>query len=88
MKTLLIGLAAAGAASVVALSAAPASAEVVCNRDGDCWHADRHYHYQPNFGVTIHPDDWYFHQRWDDRRHFRDYHQGRGYYRGGVWIPF
>ena len=88
MKTLLIGLAAAGAASVVALSAAPASAEVVCNRDGDCWHVDRHYDYQPGWGITVHPDDWYFHQRWDDHHRWRDYHDGRGYYRGGVWIPF
>ncbi len=34
-----------------------------------------------------HPDDWYFHRRWDDGRyHFRDYHAGRGYYRNGLWI--
>jgi hypothetical protein len=34
------------------------------------------------------PDDWYFHQHWDgDRdRHYRDYHEGRGYYKGGVWV--
>lgn len=89
-KTVLIGLAAAGAAATIALSAAPAFAEVVCNRDGDCWHTDHRYNYEPNLGIVVHPDDWYFHQRWDrdDRRHWRDYHEGRGYYRGGVWIPF
>jgi len=34
-----------------------------------------------------HPDDWYFHRHWDGGdRHWRDYHEGHGYYRGGVWI--
>jgi hypothetical protein len=34
-----------------------------------------------------HPDDYYFHQRWDGGdRHWRDHHEGRGYYRSGVWI--
>ncbi|THD58622.1 hypothetical protein [Phenylobacterium sp.] len=88
MKPLLIGLAAAGAAAALALSALPASADVVCNRDGDCWHAHEHYNYAPNLGVVVHPDDWYFHQHWDDHHHWRDYHEGRGYYRGGVWVPF
>ena len=87
MKTLLIGLVAAGAAATVALSAAPASAAVVCNREGECWHTDARYHYNPSYGVTVHPDHWYFHQRWDDDHHkWREYHEGRGYYRGGVWI--
>jgi hypothetical protein len=35
---------------------------------------------------AFHPDDWYFHQHWDADRHFRDYHEGRGYYKDGVWI--
>ena len=37
-----------------------------------------------------HPDDWYFHRRWEgDRDHrWRDYHEGRGYWRNGVWITF
>ena len=63
-----------------------ASARVVCNSSGDCWHTDSNYAY-PGTGYTNHPDDWYFHQRWDSGdRHYRDYHEGRGYYKGGLWI--
>jgi hypothetical protein len=41
----------------------------------------------PGVRFDHHPDDWYFHQRWDSGdRHYRDYHEGRGYYKGGVWI--
>ena len=41
----------------------------------------------PGVQFNYHPDDWYFHQRWDGNdRHYRDYHEGRGYYKGGVWI--
>jgi hypothetical protein len=88
MKPLMIGLAGASAATLMALSAMPASAEVVCNRAGECWHADHHYRYGSTAGVMVHPDDWYFHQRWDEHHRWRDYHEGRGYYREGVWIPF
>ena len=62
-----------------------ASARVVCNADGDCWHTDTTDTY-PGAGYTYHPDDWYFHQTWDSNHHFRDYHEGRGYYKGGLWI--
>jgi hypothetical protein len=76
-----IGLGALGAAGA-------ASAEVVCNSDGDCWHVDHREHYA-DMRLTYHPDDWYFHRHWDNDRdhHWRDYHEGRGFYRGGVWIP-
>jgi Ni/Co efflux regulator RcnB len=87
MKRLLIGLAAASAAAIT-FAATAASAEVVCNRAGECWHVDRHYHYDRGVGVVVHPDDWYFHQHWDDKHRWRDYHEGRGYYRDGIWIPF
>ena len=83
MKSLLLG--AAAATSVLIAMAAPASAYVACNRDGDCWHTESRYA-APGVRFDYHPDDWYFHQRWDDHRHWRDYHEGRGYYRGGVWI--
>ena len=68
----------------------PASARVVCNSDGDCWHTDQNDRYPRGFAVQAHPADWYFHQKWngDEHRHFRDYHEGRGYYRGGNWVPF
>ena len=74
-----------GAGALVAASA-PASARVVCNRDGDCWHTDS-VPVVPGVRLETHPDDWYFHQHWDGAdRHYRDYHEGRGYYRSGVWI--
>ena len=64
-----------------------ASARMVCNSSGDCWHTEGNYHY-PGTGYTNHNDDWYFHQQWNDQRHYRDYHEGRGYYKSGLWIGF
>jgi hypothetical protein len=74
----------------LAISAGSASAYVVCNAEGDCWHTDRHYRYDPNVRVEYHPDDWYFHRDWnhDHDHHWRDYHEGRGYWHNGVWIAF
>ena len=74
------------------VTATPASARVVCNTDGDCWHVDQNqnYRYPHGFAVQAHPDEWYFHQKWDSdkSRHWRDYHEDRGYYRGGNWVPY
>lgn len=74
------------AGAAVAVSA-PASAYVVCNREGDCWHVDQRYRYNPAVGAVYHNDDWYFHQRWqaNHERRYRDYHEGRGYWQGGEW---
>ena len=67
---------------------APASAYVVCNGEGDCWHTDHHWHY-PGAGYVYHPDDWYFHRNWtDDRLHWREWHDGSNSWRNGVWIQF
>ena len=71
----------------VAVFTGRASAYVVCNREGDCWHTESRYRY-PGAGYTFHPDDWYFHQSWGTDRHWHDYHPGRGYWRGGVWVTF
>lgn len=87
LKTALLGaLLSAGA---LAATAGSASAYVVCNRDGDCWHTESRVR-APGVRFIYHNDDWYFHQRWEaDRdRHYRDYHTGRGYYRNGLWITF
>jgi hypothetical protein len=67
-----------------------ASAYVVCNRYGDCWHSEHRYRYTPSLSVRIYPDHWYFHRDWarEPRRHWRGYREGRGYYRNGVWITF
>jgi hypothetical protein len=88
IRTLILGtLVSIGA---LAAFAAPASAYIVCNRDGDCWHTETRYE-RPGLRFDYHPDDWYFHERWEDRgrRHWRsDFHRDRGYYRNGIWITF
>jgi hypothetical protein len=71
----------------------PAAARIVCNSYGDCWHVDSRWdynRYDRGFGARWHPDDWYFHRHWDQDRdyHWRDYHEGRGYYRNGIWLSF
>jgi hypothetical protein len=71
----------------LAISTTSASAYVVCNGEGDCWHTESRYQY-PGAGFTTHPDDWYFHQTWDANHHWRDYNKGRGYWRGGAWVRF
>jgi hypothetical protein len=91
LKKKLFAVAASAALSVVALASVsqPAAARVVCNDSGDCWHTDDN---APRYGSEVHaqyhPDDWYFHQHWDadKEHHYRDYHEGRGYYKDGVWV--
>ncbi|HLZ75522.1 hypothetical protein [Phenylobacterium sp.] len=75
-----VGLGALGVAST-------ASARIVCNASGDCWHTDSRAAY-PHVVLQSHPDDWYFHQKWDNdqKRHWREMHEGRGYYENGVWV--
>jgi hypothetical protein len=72
------------------MSAGSASAYVACNAAGECWHTDHRYHYTPSVRVQMHPDDWYFHRDWqrDKTMQWREHHEGRGYYRSGIWIPF
>jgi len=82
------------AAAAVALSAVgltvsttSASAAIVCNADGECWHVNRHYVYKPEFGIVVHPNNW----RWGVHERFRwrePPRRERGYWRGGVWIRF
>jgi hypothetical protein len=89
MKTKLSVAALATVIGIGALAAAgAASARIVCNAEGDCWHVDNRVTY-PHVVLRSHPDDWYFHQHWDSDRehHWRDYHEGRGYYEHGVWVP-
>jgi hypothetical protein len=83
MKTIakLVSAALLGAAAV-AITATSASAYVVCNREGECWHTAHPFRYPPNT-VYIHPDGW----AWGVNDHYRWHeHHGRGYWRGGVWI--
>ena len=80
--------AAALAGSMTMMASAPASAYLVCNNVGDCWHTETRDRAPPGVKFRYHKDDWYFHQKWDDRNHYRDYHDGRGYYRNGIWLSF
>jgi hypothetical protein len=85
MKTLTKMLIAATAVAGVAGLAIPAAADVVCNGDNECWHTHRHYDYRPEFGVTVHPDNW----AWGANDHYRWHeHNGRGYWHSGVWVTF
>ena len=74
-----------GTLAVLGFSGLSASARIVCNTDGDCWHVHEDYTYAPAFGLTIHPDDW----RWKEgeRYSWRE-HPGRGYWKGGQWEQF
>jgi len=71
-----------------AVTATPASARVVCNSEGDCWHTDKSYRYGKDVKVENHPDSWYFHQDWTNQkdRRYHEHHDERGYYKGGLWI--
>lgn len=83
----------AGAITLLMVSSAlvattePVSARMICNDSGDCWHTESNYKY-PGRGYSRHNDDWYFHQTWNDKRHYREPHHDRGYYKSGVWIGF
>jgi hypothetical protein len=82
LKTALVAALAAGGLS---LAATGASAEIVCNSDNQCWHVHGHYNYQPEWGVTVHPNNW----AWGPTDHYTWHeHHGRGYWRNGVWITF
>lgn len=77
----------APAALVAALmaSAVPASAMIACNKSGVCWHVRENYVYRPEFGITVHPDNWRPERH--ERVRWRD-HAGRGYWRDNIWIAF
>lgn len=87
LKSLLLG-AVLAAGGMIAMSA-PASAWIVCNRWGDCWHSETRIA-APGLRFEYYPDDWYFHRSWGprDRWRWREGHPGRGYWRNGVWITF
>ncbi len=76
-----------GGLCALGLSATSASAEVVCNRDGDCWHVKTRYDYRPDLGLKVHPDSWRWADRDQQRYRWRE-HDGRGYWRNGVWVQF
>ncbi|MBS0471355.1 MAG: hypothetical protein JSR60_09805 [Proteobacteria bacterium] len=76
-------------------SATTADARVVCNNWGDCWHVRDRYHYPPGLGIRVYNDNWRDRHHWDNdwywhHKHYRwhEHHDGRGYWRDGVWITF
>jgi hypothetical protein len=93
MKTLHKALAAGAligslAAGALALSATSASADVACNRYGECWRVTQRYTtYPSNLRVTFHDDAWReAHRRHYHWRHDRD--DDHGYYSHGRWRTF
>ena len=88
LRKLLTTGAVAAVVGIGALAAAStaAGAYTVCNRYGDCWQTSDRYDYPARLGVRFYGDDWRYHHRYG--YHWRDRHDGRGYWRNGVWITF
>lgn len=89
-KTLAAGaLVAAVAGGAMALSATSASADVACNRYGECWRvAQRYTTYPRNLGVTFHDDAWREQNRHGHYRWRKDRPDDQGYYSRGHWRRF
>jgi hypothetical protein len=69
--------------------ATSASAEVVCNREGDCWHVREHAWIRPEHGLTIYPHDWKWEEHERERYRWREHEgEGRGYWHEGRWIEY
>ena len=45
---------AASAISLIGMSSLSASARIICNEDGDCWHAPDAYAYPPSVHLDVH----------------------------------
>ena len=72
-------------AGMLALTAGSASAAVVCNAAGYCWHVRHPWAYPAEAGIVVHPNGWApgpgVHVIWRE-------HPGRGYWRNGIWVRF
>jgi hypothetical protein len=70
--------------------AGSASAYVVCNRAGDCWHTDTRVHF-PGVRLTFHPDAWWDHHKTDSHFNWHEVDGGHdwhhGYWDHGTWHP-
>ena len=88
MTMLKSALVAAAAFGAITATASAASADVACNRWGECWHVRDHYtHYPAHLGVVFHEEGW----RGDRRHHWRwrhDRDDDHGYYFRGRWHRF
>src|SRR5262249_42532308 len=66
-----------------------ASADVVCTRDGDCWHVSQRYTtYPETLGVTFYNDDWRAEHMHDTHYHWYDRDDDHGFYIHGEWHAF
>jgi hypothetical protein len=72
------------AAGALTFAATSASAEIVCNREGECWHIHgRADFYKREHGVHVYPDSW----KWGKHEHYKWHeHEGHGYWKSGIWI--
>ena len=71
-------------AGLLATSAMSASAAIVCSGNV-CWHTHEVHTYPPNAGIVVHDDNWHWGPR--EKFVFRE-HEGRGYWRNGLWVTF
>jgi len=82
------GLAVLLATAGVAATTHSAAAYVVCNRFGDCWHADKRIHF-PHVRLIFHSDGWWDHHKanrhyiWHEIDGDHDWHHG--YWDHGRW---
>jgi hypothetical protein len=82
MRSKIVALALCGF-GLLGLTSLSASAAIVCNNEGACWHVKRQFAYPPTARIIIHPDTW----RWGPGEHFVwKEHEGPGYWRGGTWV--
>jgi hypothetical protein len=82
-----LGKAALAIAGALALTTTSASAAIICNEEGDCWHAKEKYEYRPEFKLHIYGDDWKWSHADHHKYRWRE-HNGRGYWNKGVWLEF
>lgn len=77
------------AGGALALSATSASADIACNRYGDCWRVTQRYTtYPAHLRVVFHDDSWRAHHRHGRYHWRRDRDDDHGYYSRGAWRPF
>ena len=80
------GSAVLGIVGVLAFTATDASAAIVCNEVGDCWHVKERYTYEPAFKLSIHPDEWKWEDKDKERYRWREPGRGHGYWHSGRWV--
>jgi hypothetical protein len=75
---------------VLIVGTGTASADVACNRHGECWHVQERYTNYPHaLGVHFYGDDWREAHRHDRHYHWlKDRDDDHGYYSHGRWHAF